>query len=132
MAKIQGTGTFKGESWEEQTYSEVEDGLKLSRAIVKNTYSGVIEGEGTLEYLLIYRADGTCPFVGAERIVGTVDGKSGSFVLKHEGEYANDTATTTLTVVEGTGTGDLTNLRGTGAFGATHDQMDYTFDYEFL
>ena len=132
MALTHGTGTFKGESWEEQTYSEVEDGLKLSRAMVKNRYSGVIDGEGTLEYLLIYRADGTCPFVGAERIVGTVDGRSGSFVLKHEGEYAEDVAKTTLTVVEGTGTGDLANLRGTGSFGATHDQMDYSFDYEFV
>jgi hypothetical protein len=127
-----GTGTFKGTSWDEQPYSEVEDGPKLSRASVTNTYSGVIEGEGTLEYLLMYRADGTCPFFGAERIVGTVDGRAGSFVLKHEGEFAQETATTTLTVVEGTGTGDLANLRGTGTFAATHDQMEYTFDYEFV
>lgn len=130
--KTHGSGTFKGVSWDEQPYSEVEGGPKLSRASVTNHYSGVIEGEGTLEYLLMYRADGTCPFVGAERIVGSVGGRSGSFVLKHEGEFADETATTTLTVVEGTGTGELANLRGTGTFAATHEQMDYTFDYEFV
>jgi len=119
-------------SWDEQSYIEVADGPKLSRASVTNTYSGVIEGEGTLEYLLMYRADGSCPFVGAERIVGSVHGRAGSFVLRHDGEFAQETAATTLTVVEGAGTGELANLRGTGKFAATHENMEYTFDYEFV
>jgi hypothetical protein len=33
-----GTGTFKGMSWDEQTYSEVEGGPKLSRALVTNAH----------------------------------------------------------------------------------------------
>lgn len=126
-----GAGTFTGLSWEEQPYNEIEDGPRLTRASVTNRYSGVIEGEGTLEYLLMYRADGTCHFVGAERIVGSMDGRRGSFVVKHEGEFATDTATTTLTVVEGTGTGDLVGLRGTGHFAAMDKEVSYTFDYSF-
>ncbi len=126
-----GTGTFEGKSWEEQPYSEIEGGPKLSRALVTNAYHGAIEGEGTLEYLLMYRTDGTCVYVGAERIVGTVDGHSGSFVLQHSGTFEAETATTTLTVVAGCGTGELAGLRGDGAFAAGHGVVSYTFDYHF-
>src|SRR5262250_881121 len=107
-----GTGTFAGKSWDEQPISEIEGGPKLNRALVTNAYRGAIEGEVTLEYLLMYRHDGTCVYVGAERVVGTVGGRSGSFVLQHDGVFAQDTATTTLTVVAGCGTGELAGLRG--------------------
>ncbi|HEY7031549.1 MAG TPA: DUF3224 domain-containing protein [Thermomicrobiales bacterium] len=126
-----GTGTFEGKSWEEQPISELDGGPKLNRALVTNAYQGAIEGEGTLEYLLMYRQDGTCVYVGAERIVGTVDGRSGSFVLQHSGVFAKETATTELSVVAGCGTGDLAGLRGEGAFAAGHGVVPYTFDYRF-
>jgi hypothetical protein len=126
-----GTGTFEGTSWEEHPYSEIDGGPKLSRALVTNAYQGAIEGEGTLEYLLMYRADGSCVFVGAERVVGRIDGRAGSFVLQHSGVFAAETATTTIGVVAGCGTGDLAALRGEGSFAAGHGVVTYTFDYHF-
>jgi hypothetical protein len=126
-----GTGTFDGKSWDEQPISEIEGGPKLTRALVTNAYRGAIEGEGTLEYLLMYRQDGTCLYVGAERIVGTVDGRAGSFVLQHSGVFEKETATTTLAVVAGCGTGELAGLSGEGAFAAGHGPNPYTFDYHF-
>lgn len=126
-----GTGTFEGKSWDEQPISVVGGAPKLNRALVTNAYQGAIEGEGTLEYLLMYRDDGTCLYVGAERIVGSVDGRAGSFVLQHSGVFARETATTTLTVVAGCGTGELAGLRGEGAFAAGHGTVPYTFDYHF-
>jgi uncharacterized protein DUF3224 len=126
-----GTGTFEGKSWDEQPISDVDGAPKLTHALVTNAYQGAIDGEGTLEYLLMYRHDGTCLFVGAERIVGTVDGRSGSFVLQHNGVFAQETATTTLAVVAGCGTGDLATLRGEGFFAAGHGTVPYTFDYHF-
>ncbi|HKG24300.1 MAG TPA: DUF3224 domain-containing protein [Thermomicrobiales bacterium] len=126
-----GTGTFEGKSWDERPISEVEDAPKLSSALVTNAYQGAIEGEGTLEYLLMYRHDGSCVYAGAERIIGSVGGRSGSFVLQHSGIFEAETATTTLTVVPGCGTGDLAGLRGEGAFAAGHGVNPYTFDYQF-
>jgi hypothetical protein len=126
-----GTGTFEGKSWDEQPISEIADGPKLSRALVTNAYQGAIEGEGILEYLLMYRHDGSCVYVGAERIVGTVSGRSGSFVLQHTGLFAADIADTSLAVVPGCGTGDLANLRGDGHFAAGHGVNPYTFDFHF-
>jgi hypothetical protein len=126
-----GTGTFEGKSWDEQPISEIAGGPKLSRALITNAYQGVIEGEGTLEYLLMYRHDGSCVSIGAERIAGVVAGRSGTFILQHTGLYENGVATLTLSVIPGCGTGDLANLRGEGHFAATHGVNPYTFDFHF-
>jgi hypothetical protein len=37
---------------------------------VTKSFSGDIEGEGTLEYLMAYREDGSASFVGLERVEG--------------------------------------------------------------
>jgi hypothetical protein len=126
------TGTFDGKTWDEKPYSEVDGGAKLSRASVTNAFHGDIEGEGTLEYLLIYRDDGSASFVGVERVVGRVGGRLGSFVLQHGGTYEGGTAKATWFVVPGSGTGDLRGLRGEGGLVAQHGpSASYTLDYDF-
>ena len=61
------TGTFKIEAWDEHAYSESNDGAKLTRAAVKQAFSGDIEGEGAVEWLMCYRPDQTADFVGLQR-----------------------------------------------------------------
>ena len=56
-------------NWDEKPYSEGEDRPKLTRANVAKTYTGDIEGEGHVEYLMMYRNDGSATFVGLERVV---------------------------------------------------------------
>src|SRR5205809_3547948 len=78
------TGTHDMKTWDEKTWdgkpaNEVS-GAKLTRASVTNSFHGDIEGEGTLEYLMTYRDDGSASYVGLERVVGSVGGRSGSFV----------------------------------------------------
>ena len=128
-----GTGHFEGKSWEEKPYSEVEGGQKLTHTHVTNAFRGDIEGEGTLEYLTIYHADGTASFFGLERVVGRIGNRSGSFVLKHSGTFEGGTAKTNWFVIPGSGTGDLRSLRGDGGFIARHGQLQtaYTLDYDF-
>jgi hypothetical protein len=41
----QATSKFKIEGWDEQPYAETEDGGKLTRASVKQTFDGDISGE---------------------------------------------------------------------------------------
>ncbi|MCK5488724.1 MAG: DUF3224 domain-containing protein, partial [Gemmatimonadetes bacterium] len=44
------TATFEVASWDEQPFSEVDGGPRLTRATVTKSFHGDIEGEGTLEY----------------------------------------------------------------------------------
>jgi Protein of unknown function (DUF3224) len=115
------TGTFKIEKWEESPYSEQEGGAKLSEASVKQTFSGDIEGQGSVKWLMCYRPDQTAEFVGLQRIDGQVGGRSGSFVLlQTDGSFDGKVARGQLSVVPGSGTGELDGLRGQGEFSAPH------------
>ena len=126
-------GTFEVKKWDEKPYSEVEAGPKLTRASVLKTLSGDVEGEATLEYLMVYHADGSATVYGLERVVGKLAGRSGSFVLEHRGNDDGQKATIGWTVVPGSGTGELCGLRGEGGFTAGRNEYPYSFglDYEF-
>ena len=125
---------FKITGWDEAPYDEFEDGGKLTKASVTAEFSGDIAGESTVEWLMCYRPDQTADFVGLQRIVGTLGGRSGSFVLAHPaGTFDGTAATCEVSVVEGSGTGELSGLRGRGQFAAPHGgepsiELDYELD----
>ncbi len=123
--------TFQITSWDEKPIDESEGMPKLTRATVTKSFSGDIEGEGRLEYLMMYRADGSASFVGLERLVGRLGGRSGSFVLQHTGTFEGGAARATWVVVPGSGTGDLRGLRGDGGFAFAHaERYSMRLDYD--
>lgn len=124
------TATFEIKGWDEKPYDEMEVGPKLARARVSKVFHGDLEGNSAVEYLLVYRQDGAASFIGFERVVGTLQGRPGSFVLRHEGTFEKGTATAVCSVVPASATGELTGLRGQGSFAAGHAQS-YPFSLDF-
>lgn len=127
------SGTFMVKSWDEKPVVEIDGGGKLTRASIAGAYTGDLEGEATTENVMCYRADGTATYVGLERIVGRVGGRAGSFVLRSTGAYDGSEAKATLSVVTGSGTGELEGLRGEGSFAAPHGprgkiELEYRFE----
>jgi hypothetical protein len=108
------SATFSIQTWDEKPYNEGDGLPKLTRASVARTFTGDVVGEGLVEYLMMYRSDGTATFLGFERIVGQVAGKMGSFVLQRTGVFEGGLAKESYVVVPGSGTGDLLALRGEG------------------
>jgi hypothetical protein len=128
----QATGTFKIDSWDEQPYVEGEDGGKLTRASVTQTFHGDVEGQGEVEWLMCYRPDDTADFVGFQRVVGTVGGRRGSFVLESTGAFDGKQASGPLTIVRGSGTGELRGIAGRGKLSAPlGGEPSVSFDYDF-
>ena len=122
---------FAIKSWDEKPYSEGPDLPKLTRAAVTKTLTGDITGEGQVEYLMMYRSDGTATFVGLERIAGQVGGKAGSFVLQRTGVFENGVAKESYFVIPGSGTGELRALRGEGTSAVGHGtEHPLTLNYE--
>lgn len=111
---------FSIKSWDEKPYSEGQDMPKLTRATVTRTFSGDIEGEGQVEYLMMYRSDGSATFVGLERIVGRIGSRAGSFVLQRNGAFEGGRATESYSVIPGSATGELGGLRGEGTSTVGH------------
>ena len=116
---------LKIESWDEKAYRELDEGGKLTRADV--LLSGPDDGltAATSEALMFYRADGTSTYVSVMHVTGTLGGRRGSFVLQGHGTYDGTTARGHSQVVEGSGTGELAGLSGTGESVSTHG--DYPF-----
>src|SRR4051794_9048747 len=112
--------------WDEKPLSEPPDQPKLTRATVGKTYSGDIEGEGQVEYLMMYRGDGSASFVGLERIAGRIGGKSGSFVLQRTGVFEGGQAKESYSVIPGSATGGLQGLTGDGTSAVGHG-MEHPF-----
>lgn len=117
--------------WEEKPYNEGQDLPKLTRASVTKTFTGDVEGEGQVEYLMMYRSDGSAAFVGLERVVGRIGGKTGSFVLQRTGVFESGQAKETYFVIPGSGTEELRGLRGEGSSAVGHGmEHPFTLNYE--
>jgi hypothetical protein len=129
--KKRATAMFAIKGWDEKPYNEAAGQPKLTRASVTKTFTGDLEGESQLEYLMMYRADGTASFVGLERVQGRLGGRSGSFVLQRTGVFDGTLAKESYTVVAGSGTGELASLRGEGSSAAGHTKENQmTLEYE--
>jgi hypothetical protein len=123
-------GQFAIKNWDEKPYSEGPDLPKLTRAAVTKTFTGDLEGEGHVEYLMMYASDGSATFVGLERITGRIQGKAGSFVLQRTGTFEGGQAKESYTVIAGSGTGELRGLRGKGTSSVGHG-MEHPFVLEY-
>ena len=124
---------FAIKTWDEKPFGEGDNLPKLTRASVAKTFTGDIEGEGQVEYLMMYRGDGSAAFVGLERVVGRIGTRTGTFVLQRIGTFENGQAKESYSVVPGSATGDLLGLKGDGNSALGHG-MEHPFElnYEFV
>jgi hypothetical protein len=124
---------FAIKNWDEKPYGEGQDLPKLTRASVTKVYTGDIKGDGQVEYLMMYRIDGSATFVGLERIVGRIGARSGTFVLQRTGVFEDGQAKESYSVIPGSATGQLRGLRGEGSSAVGHGaEHPFTLDYELV
>ena len=119
--------------YEPAAYDEPAEGPALTRIHVQESFSGDISGEGVVEFLQAARADGWASFVGIERVSGSVGGRAGTFLLQDAGTVQDNIVSGDWFVIPGSGTGQLTGLRGEGGFRANLGEgaqvhLDYWFE----
>ncbi len=119
--------TFNITSWDESPYSEFNDGAKFSRATVKKTYSGLLSGDGELDYLMAYDNSGAAYFTGIEHFSGNVEGKVGTISMTHQGTFSNGRVSSSFVIIDGSQTGELIGLSGKGSYESGH-AMSVDFD----
>jgi hypothetical protein len=125
-------GEMTNTSWEETTYAERDGDRKLTRAAVTQDLAGDVIGTGQVEWLMSYADDGTAHFVGLQQFEGRIDGREGSVVLETIGDFDGNEAAWIGKVVEGSGTGDWTGMRGEGRFRAPHgSKASFTLECSF-
>ena len=120
--------------WQPEPFDADGPGPQLIRIAVRETFTGDIEATGHAAMLQVLAADGSASFVAVERITGSLAGRRGSFVLQDRGTLDADGAVTgEWFVVPGSGTDELSGLRGQGGFSAAVGQhaaawLDYTLE----
>src|SRR5262245_42001019 len=120
-------------TWDGKPWNEVA-GSKVTHSKVTQTFTGGIAGEATCQQLVAFSGDNYASLVGLHQVTGSIDGRSGSFVLQSSGTYTDNTARVTWFVVPGSGTGELAGLTGQGSYTAGHEDypnVPYTLEYEF-
>jgi hypothetical protein len=123
-------GGFEITDWKEKP-AGARTGPKVTRATVKQKFTGDIKGTGTTEYLMVYRPDKTAEYSGVQVINGSIGGRKGSFALIVRGKFDGTKATTKWEVVPGAGKGAIKALRGKGGFGAPMGSKGtYTLAYD--
>ncbi|WP_327392693.1 MULTISPECIES: DUF3224 domain-containing protein [unclassified Streptomyces] len=128
------TGSFTVGSWDEREVTDAARSPRLAHAAVVNTFTGGIEARDTAcEYALVYVGETRGVFSGMEVLTGSVEGREGSFALRHSGSFDDSgTISCTFEVVPGSATGDLAGLAGTGSYETRpgDQSVPVTFTYE--
>jgi len=105
--------TFVNDTYDEHGDGEFE-GSALARIDLTRTFSGDVDGRSTAELMTVRSADGSAAYVAFDRVIATIDGKSGAFVLQHWGMITADGGNIAGAIVPGSGTGDLSGIEGEG------------------
>ncbi len=113
-----------------QGESDKAAGSELARYSLDKQYHGALEAtaKGTM---LTAGTDvkGSAGYVAIERVTGTLDGRTGTFVLQHSGTLTRGAPVQSITVVPDSGTGQLTGLAGTLTVIIEAGKHSYAFDY---
>jgi hypothetical protein len=113
-----------------ETGSERVTAAKLGRQSLDKQFSGDLQASSVGEMLMaIGEIKGSAGYVAIERVEGTLNGRSGSFVLQHSGIMNRGAPSLVITVVPDSGTGELTGLAGTMGIQNDAGKHRYTFDY---
>jgi hypothetical protein len=90
---------------------------------------GGLVGTSVVEFVSVGVETGPLAYVALERVEGELDGVAGAFVLRHVGTITTDGPVLDLSVVEGSATGGLTGLTGTGSIEHTGSGAVLDLDY---
>jgi hypothetical protein len=106
------------------------DGVTLGRMTVTKTFAGpltarsqgdMLTGAGTVA--------GSAAYVMIERVMGTLDGKAGSFALAHIGVMDRGKPDLRVMIVPDSGSGGLTGISGTLVIRIEGGKHYYDLDY---
>lgn len=105
------------------------EGSPIMRMSIDKVLSGDLVGTSVGEMLAAGDPSGSGWYVALERVTGTIAGRSGTFVLMHQGTRSASEAHLTVRVAAGSGTGDLVGMSGTFSITIVDKQHRYDLEY---
>ena len=127
--KTHASGTFEVKLVPLPT-SDTSDGSPLARMSLDKQFHGDLDATSRGEMLAAGTAVKTSAgYVAIERVVGTLHGRAGSFVLQHSFTMARGVPRQSITVVPDSGTEELAGLAGSMIITIAGGKHSYDFEY---
>ncbi len=122
-------GTFVVSMKPEPPYDS-DAGVTLARASFDKTFAGALTAVSTVQMLAARTAiENSAGYVAIERIVGSVAGRTGSFVVVHVGLMNRGARALTVQIVPDSGTQELTGIAGSMSIEIVDAKHTYQLDY---
>jgi len=107
-------------------------GAAIARAVITKQFHGDLTGTSITHMTqAMTDHDGSAGYVAMERVNGTLDGRTGTFVLQHHALGDRGQRTLSITVLPDSATDQLTGLRGQLDVDISNGRHDYILDYYF-
>lgn len=125
-------GTFDVKVVPQKPDTQIARAANLGRLTIDKRFHGDLEGISKGEMLATQTdTPGSAGYVALERVSGKLSGRTGSFVLQHSATMMRGKATSSISVVPDSGTGELQGLSGRMTITvATDGGHSYEFDYK--
>jgi len=102
----------------------------IARHVLDKQFHGNLEATSKGEMLSTGGSQGTGGYVAIEIVTGKLNGRTGTFALQHTGSMIDNAFTLIVTVVPGSGTGQLAGIAGKmNIIIAPGGKHSYDFDY---
>ena len=110
-------------------YQNKLNGFTYGRYAVEKTFQGELEGASKFNMYTAGTDNGAGAYVAIETITGTLNGKSGTFLLMHAATRTPASQQLSITVIPGCSTGELAGLEGKFTINIVDKQHFYVFEY---
>ncbi len=109
----------------------------MTKASVEFALVGDIECKASVEYLMFYKLfdakdphKSSAEYIGLMNLTGKINGKTGSFALEDHGTFTAGAAISKLSILEGSGTGELKGIKGTALYRADQKGSSFELNYD--
>jgi hypothetical protein len=122
---------FEITGWEQVPYGETGERNELARVRVSKVFTGDIEGQSVAELLMARNPVGA-GYLASELFTGSVGARSGSLVVQHGGLVDSDDTHSFGSIVPGSGTGELSGVRGEAIYANNEEGHTLTLTLRFV
>jgi hypothetical protein len=123
-------GTFTVNIIPQPPEEKIEGLTPLGRMLIEKQFHGDLEAASRGQMLTgMAEVKGSGAYVAIERVTGTLNGRSGSFILHHLGLMVRGVPQLNITVVPDSGTRALTGIAGTMTITIADGKHAYDFAY---
>ncbi len=109
---------------------QADERAPAGRMTIDKKYRGGLSGTGLGQMISKRTEKGAAAYCAIEEVTGSVDGREGSFTLVHHGHMSANGQSLDISILEGSGSGELASITGSMTITQGPDGHSYELTYE--